>query len=305
MIAYDPPMRTWRPLLLLMALSAAAVGGCGFAPGKALLPPGGADVPLSLDDHQPAVDVLLNGRGPYHVLVDTGASPALAVSPRLADELGLRPDLGGVSLRAANGHWVQAARTHLRSVRLGGAEFRDVPAVVLDVGVDFDAVVGIGLFARSVVTFDFPRRRLSLRGGALDGDDPDAFDAPFVHGVPMVPVSPPLREGRRTVYVLLDTGSNGGLVLPESLRDDLATDPTFTGRAVADTLGGTRQIELVRLRGTLELGHYATDEPVIGLAPGRGSIGTPVLRDLEVSVDQRSRRVRLKLAAEPPPIGRE
>jgi predicted aspartyl protease len=291
-------MRTWRPLLLLMALAAAA-GGCGFAPGKSLLPPSGTHVPLRLDDHQPAVDVLLNGRGPYRVLVDTGASPALAVSPQLAEGLGLRPDPGGVSLRAANGQWVQAGRTHVRSLRLGGAEFRDVPAVVLDVGGDFDGVVGMGLFARSVVTFDFPNRRLSVNAGSLGGDDPDAFDAPFVHGVPMVPVSPPLRQGRRTLYVLLDTGSNGGLVLPEALRADLATDPTFTGSALADTLGGTRQIELVRVRGTLELGHYATDDPVVGLAPGRGSIGTPVLRDLEVSVDQHSRRVRLKLAPKP------
>jgi predicted aspartyl protease len=288
-------MRTWRPLLPLMTLALAATG-CGFAPGKALVPPGGADVPLSLDDHQPAVDVLLNGRGPYRVLVDTGATPALAVSPRLAKELGLGRDLGVVNLRAANGQWVRADRTHLRSVRLGAAEFRDVPAVVLDVGGgDFDAVIGMSLFARSVVTFDFPNHRLSLRAGSLAPDDPDAFEAPFVHGIPMVPVSPPLRQGRRTVYVLLDTGSNGGLVLPEALRGELVTDPAFTGRAVADTLGGTRQIELVRLRGRHELGHYATHDPVVGLAPGRGSIGTPVLRELEVSVDQRSRRVRLKL----------
>jgi predicted aspartyl protease len=289
-------MRAARPLLLLIALAVVA-GGCGFAPGRAVIPRGGADVPLSLDDHQPAVDLLLNGRGPYRVLVDTGASPALAVSPQLAKELGLGRDPGAVRLRAANGQWVHAARTHLRSVRLGAAEFRQVPAVVLDVGGgDFAAVIGMGLFARSTVTFDFRERRLLLRVDNLSPDDPDAFEAPFVHGVPMVPVSPPLRNGHATVHVLLDTGSNGGLVLPEALREQLATDPTFTGRAVADTLGGTREIELVRLRGTLDLGHYATTDPVVGLAPGRGSIGTPVLRGLEVSIDQRSRRVRLKLA---------
>ena len=288
-------MRTLRPLLLLIGLSLIA-GGCGFAPGRAVIPPDGAHVPLSLDDHQPGVDVLLNGRGPYRALVDTGASPALAVSPQLAKALGLGRDLGAVRLRAANGQWVHAARTHLRSVRLADADFRNVPAVVLDIGGgDFDAVIGAGLFARSVVTFDFPGRRLSLRAGALSPDDPDVFEAPFVHGIPMVPVSPPLRQGHTTVHVLLDTGSNGGLVLPEALRAQLATDPTFTGRAVANTLGGTREIKLVRLRGKLDLGHYTTTDPVVGLAPGRGSIGTPVLRELEVSVDQRSRRVRLKL----------
>ena len=223
-------------------------------------------------------------------------SLSYALSPRLAKELGLGRDLGYVRLRAANGQWVRAGRTHMDSLRLGAAVFRGVPAVILDVGAgDFAGVIGMGLFDRGVVTFDFPNRRLSLRPGTLSREDPDAFAAPFAYGIPMVPVSPPLRQGRRTVDVLLDTGSNGGLVLPDSLRDELVTDPGFAGRAVADTLGGTREIELVRLRGKLGLGRYGADDVVVGLAPGRGAIGTPALRDFEVSVDQRSRRVRLKL----------
>jgi predicted aspartyl protease len=282
--------------LLLMTLTA-ALAGCGLAPGNAAIPRGGADVPLSLDDHQPGVDVLLDGRGPFRVLVDTGASPALAVSPQLAGRLGLPRDAGVVRLRAANGQWVKAARTHVGSLRLGPAEFRDVPAVILDVGAgDFDAVIGMALFDRAVVTFDFPGRRLSVRGGTLDRSDPDTFAVPFVYRIPMLPVSPPLRDGSRAVDVLLDTGSNAGLVLPDAIRDDLATDPTFTGRAVAETLGGRRDIELVRLRGKLGLGPYGVTNPVVGLAPGRGAIGTPALRDFEVSIDQRSRLVRLKLA---------
>jgi predicted aspartyl protease len=289
-------MRPPAARLLLALILVAVAGGCGFSPRKAFIPAGGTNVPLSLDDHQPGVDVLLNGRGPYRVLVDTGASPAIALSPRLAKELGLGRDLGYVRLRAANGQWVRAGRTHMDSLRLGAAVFRGVPAVILDVGAgDFAGVIGMGLFDRGVVTFDFPNRRLSLRPGTLSREDPDAFAAPFAYGIPMVPVSPPLRQGRRTVDVLLDTGSNGGLVLPDSLRDELVTDPGFAGRAVADTLGGTREIELVRLRGKLGLGRYGADDVVVGLAPGRGAIGTPALRDFEVSVDQRSRRVRLKL----------
>lgn len=289
-------MRVAAARVLVVLMVAAAAGGCGFSPGGTLIPAGGTDVPLSLDDHQPGVDVLLNGRGPYRVLVDTGATPAIALSPQLAKELGLGRDPGHARLRAANGQWVRAGRTHLDSLRLGAAQFRRVPAVILDVGGgDFAGVVGMGLFDHAVVTFDFPNRRLSLRPGSLGPDDPDAFAAPFMYGIPMVPVSPPVRQGRRTIDVLLDTGSNGGLVLPDSMRDELLTDPGFAGRAVADTIGGTREIELVRLQGKLGLGRYGADDVVVGLAPGRGAIGTPALRDFEVSVDQRSRRVRLKL----------
>ena len=286
-------------LVTVLALVAGAPG-CTFEPRSVSIPEGGTSVPLSLTDHQPGVDVTFDGRGPFRVLVDTGATPALAVTPKLAAELGLRRQFGFVRLRAANGKWVRAARASVRSLRLGDAEFRDVPAVILDIGEEnFVGVLGMGLFSRGVVTFDFPGRRLSLRRGALDADDPDTFGAPFVYGIPMVPVSAPLRDnGIRDVHVLLDTGSNGGMVLPASLRDALDTDPAVSGRAVADTLGGTREIELVKLRGQLVLGRFRAADRVVGLAPGRGSIGTPALREFEVSVDQRSKRVRLRLAPE-------
>ena len=277
-----------------------AAGGCGFAPRSSTLPPGGAEVPLALEHHQPVVEVTLNGRGPYRVLVDTGASPALAVTSRLAKELGLGRRPGHVRLGAANGKWVRVPRTSVRSVRLGEASFRDVPAVVLGLdGDDFDGVVGMGLFSRCVVTFDFPARRLALRPGTLAAGDENTFEATFVYGVPLVPVSTPVRGGRRTLHVLLDTGSNGGVVLPSSLRDDLPTVPGVGGRVVADTLGGEREIDLVKVRGAVTLGRYGTTDPVIGLAPGRGAVGTPTLRDFEVSIDARSRRVRLKLVPGP------
>ena len=283
--------------LVLLALMAA---GCGFEPGRWHIPAGGTSVPMSLENHQPGVEVRLNGRGPYRVLVDTGASPAVAVTPALAEELGLRRHLGFVRLRAANGKWVRAGRTSLRSVRLGGAVFRDVPAVIIDIGEpSFDAVVGMGLFSRGVVTFDFPSGRLSLRPGTVDPADPDTLATPFVYGIPLVPVSLPVAGGTRTVHVLLDTGSNTGMVLPDSLRNDLLTDGGVRGRAVADTLGGERNIDLVKLRGKVRLWRYEASDPVIGLAPGRGAIGTPSMRDFEVGIDQRSRRVRMNLAPRP------
>ena len=289
-----------RPLVLL--LLAVAATGCGFEPKRAAIPAGGTTVPLSLDENQPGVEVLLNGRGPYHVLVDTGASPAVAVTPKLAKELGLRRHLGFVRLRAANGKWVRGGRTRLRSVRLGDAVFYDVPTVILDVGEpEFAAVVGMGLFSRGVVTFDFPSRQLSLQPGKLRTDDPDVFTAPFIYGIPLVPVSPPLNGEERTIHVLLDTGSNTGLILPSTLRDELTTHPGVGGTAIADTLGGARTIDLVKLRGRITLGRYQSPDPVVGLAAGRGAIGTPSLRDFEVSIDQHSRRVRLKLVGKTAP----
>jgi predicted aspartyl protease len=281
---------------LALLLLATVAGGCGFEPRRWDIPAGGTEVPLTLAEHQPGVEVRLNGRGPYRVLVDSGASPAIAITPKLAGELGLGRQLGSVRLHAANGRWVRGDRTTIRRLRLGDAVFHDVPAVIIDLGEpNFDAVIGMGLFGRGVVTFDFPARRLSLRPGSLDPSDPDTFTTPLVYGVPLVPVSAPTESGPRTLYVLLDTGSNTGLILPDSVRDELRTHPGFSGAALADTLGGVRTIDFVKLRGSLSVGRYHATDPVVGLARGRGAIGTPPMQDFQVSIDQRSRRVRLKL----------
>ena len=289
-------MTRWVGLVISLLLAGAA--GCGFAPRRTSIPRGGASAPMRVEDNQPGVEVKINGRGPYRVLLDTGASPALSVSPPVAKELGLRRLPGYVRLRAANGKWVRGARSSVRRIAVGGAVFEDVPAVILDFGEpQFAGVVGMGLFADCVVTFRFPERRLTLLPGRLDATDPDTLAVPFEYGLPLVPVTPPLADGPRPVHVLLDTGSNGGLILPACLRDRLPVLPGYRAQVVGDTLGGSRSIELVKLRGKLGVGHYSAENPVIGLAPGRGAMGTGALLPFDVAIDPRSKRVRLTLRA--------
>src|SRR5205814_272541 len=58
-----------------------------------LLPAAGvASVPLDVKSGRPVVDVLINGKGPYRFIVDTGASHSV-IDSALAKELGL-PVLG-------------------------------------------------------------------------------------------------------------------------------------------------------------------------------------------------------------------
>ena len=149
----------WIALLLL-----AAAPGCGWGPARVNIPAGGVDVPLHTVDGFPTVPLWINGRGPYPFLVDTGATPGVCVSPALARELGLRRLIGSVRVGTPAGRDVHVARTRVRDVRLGGASFEGVPAVILDPGhPGFVGIAGMGLFHRGVVTFDFPQGRLSLR----------------------------------------------------------------------------------------------------------------------------------------------
>ena len=278
----------WIALLLL-----AAAPGCGWAPRRVHIPAGGVDVPVRMVDDFPIVPLWINGKGPYPFIVDTGATPGIGIEPSLARELGIRRGPGSVRVGTPTGRDVRVAWARVGRVRLGGAAFEGVPAVILDIGrPDFAGIAGMGLFHRGVLTISFPDRRLSLRHGTL-APGPDTFRVPFVDDRPTVPVTPP-GDGVGTLHVLLDTGNNGGLTLPENVRRRLATDPAFRATVSSDTIAGPMTHDLVRLRGRLSMGSYEVADPVVSLGP-EAAVGTLPLRHFDVSVDRASKRVRLVL----------
>jgi predicted aspartyl protease len=291
------------PVACLVALLLHA-GGCASSqpPMVARLPPGGIDVPVEMWADVPTVQVTVNGRGPYRFVVDTGATPAVGFSSALAKELGLPAEGGATVLRAGNDQMVRLRQTRVRSLTFGGAAFENVPAVVGDVNVPgFAGFLGMRLFAGAVLTVQFPKQRLLLRPGRLDPSDPQAFTARFLGYRPTVPVTPPVTGRPRTLYALLDTGSNGGVALPRSLRDELVTDPSFRATERATTLGGEMSMDVVLLRGPLGLHRYKLDSPLVGLHDGLPTVGTRTLRAFDVTVDLASSRVGLRLTGSADP----
>lgn len=108
------------------------------------------------------VDVLLNGARPARFLVDTGSSVTL-VTPALGTTLGLRgqPGRETVELQTLSG-LTTGAPARLASLRVGGAELRDVPVVLHDPGPGIDGILGNTVLSRYRVTLDSDRRLLHL-----------------------------------------------------------------------------------------------------------------------------------------------
>jgi hypothetical protein len=110
----------------------------------------------------------VNGRGPYCFLLDTGASSSV-VSPHLARELELSaPSLEGVAVSVLGN--LQAQPVRLDSLATLGRTRRDVDAAVIDifdfcetaVGGRVDGIVGYNFLKDSVVSIDYPAKRVAL-----------------------------------------------------------------------------------------------------------------------------------------------
>jgi hypothetical protein len=135
-----------------------------------------AAAPLTLDARGlPVVDVSINGRGPYAMVVDTAATTTM-LDDGIASALGLAA-AGRVIVTTVTGDRLVNAGT-LRSVSIGGLEVRDLPVSWMSLARmrqgrgDLAGVIGQDVLSRATVTLDYARRQLRLgRGTACDAGD--------------------------------------------------------------------------------------------------------------------------------------
>lgn len=118
--------------------------------------------------------VMVNGRGPYAFIVDTGASRS-AMAPRIAAKLGLTADpTQQLTLRGITGTEVVASilvdRLQAGDLRL---ERQRLPVVTPGVFADADGILGVEGFERMCLRADFANNHISItRNGCARVGDP-------------------------------------------------------------------------------------------------------------------------------------
>lgn len=159
-----------RVPLLLLALSAAACQPTGPGSVSAPADPDSAEVAFSWGGPNEAamlVPVTINGRGPYDLVLDTGAT-FTCVDDALAEELELPAVRGQISVGAGVGG---AGRMHLArvdSLGVGPARMTDLSVCVLDlahirqIGLDVQGLLGLNVLRHFRVGIDFERRTVAL-----------------------------------------------------------------------------------------------------------------------------------------------
>lgn len=235
--------------------------------------------------------------GPYHFLVDTGASVTL-VSPELAARYGVKnpfpPDTPLVRVKSAEGDTALLAPTMLSRLQLDGALFEDVQALVYDtaplsahLGMKIDAILGFPLFRETLLTLDYPHSQVILQRRSAPppaGGSTIAFNND--RKTPIIPV----RLGDQVFAALIDSGSDAGLSLnPVGLQPAFVVPPR--AGATVGTLTGDRTQSVGRLADTLVIGSYSFVRPVADLTDELASLGGGLLKNFTVTFDQEHNRV--------------
>lgn len=123
-----------------------------------------------------AVEVKLNGRGPYRVIFDTGA-PIVILGNKAARASGVLPDNVEISRDSPFG---AAGQFPIQRLEVGGLRVDKVPALVMEhpavaslskSGGPLEGIVGYPFFSRYRMTIDYPAKKLTLTPNGYEPED--------------------------------------------------------------------------------------------------------------------------------------
>jgi hypothetical protein len=254
-------------------------------------------VPFDLIDNHVYLDVLLNGKGPYRFIFDTGGQNLIDES--VAREIGATA-AGNIQGSGVGAATEQFAFAPVASLRFGAAELRDQLFVVAPIRAGFgvsgsapvDGLIGAEVLARFVTVFDYTDHRIIFKhlGSVASG-----ASIPFVFDGTQPQI--PCEIDRIATQCTIDSGSRASLDLfspfiaaNAAVVPANASAPGINGFGV----GGADIGRLGRL-SSLKIGAFDLQNLVAGLSaatagafavPGIGAnIGGGVLKRFTVTFD--------------------
>ncbi len=244
---------------------------------------------------KPYVMVMVNGRGPFRFLIDTGTGGQAIVTEQLADQLKL-PTVGDTRITDPSRQGDRRADiVFIDKLTVGGADFIGVEAVRHKLYGDdgeCQGVLGFKIFEDYLLTLDYPNQRLTLASGSLEPDDENTV-LPFrmPDGVPVAR----LRIGDLQVDALFDSGGTG-LSLPEQLASQLkfSAEPVVFGNG--ESLSTHFLIKAGILGSDVQVGQYTFSQPFVEVnsAFPQVNFGSCPMQHFSFTFDQANLLMRLE-----------
>lgn len=254
--------------------------------------------PLEIVRGRPFVMVMVNGKGPFRFLLDTGTGGPAMVAAELADELHL-PSAGEVQLNDPSGLGGRSTpQVRIDSLSVAGVEFNGVKAVRHSIpGAEGQCLgmLGFPLFRAWLLTVDYLHQQVTLAEGALAPDgERRVLSFRVQDGVPVVKLRL-AGKSDQAVEAQLDTGG-AGLSLPEPVAaaQKFTEGPEVFGRA--ESLSTRFALRMGKLAADVHLGQYTLDRPWVEINPAfpLANVGGIPLGYFSITFDQNNGLVQLE-----------
>jgi predicted aspartyl protease len=240
---------------------AASLLVCSFMPAsREIFAASKVDFKL-LRDYLIVIPIMVNGKGPYEFLLDTGTNTTI-IRTEFARQLGLKP-IDRMLLTTITGSEV-VARSQLKSISVGSKSATNLEVLFSDlreirsIGPEIDGVLGQNFLSQFNYLIDYRKQRIefedeselenALCGDHLPIEQQEAGDLVMVKS---------LSSGKRGGRLVLDSGV-AKLILFGPALGDLALDRDQTNEYLlyAKTDTGSNRVQQGRLRN-FRIGNYS------------------------------------------------
>ena len=277
----------------------------GPKPMNQIIRHGAADMPMISTLRLPYCSALINGKGPYRLIVDTGGSITLSLDDDIAEELGLR-SYGKAGIRGISGKQ-DSEQSLVDELVIGDIVLSRVMtrtfAIPDMITVSADGIIGTGLFAQARMTFDFEKGRLVIEPSSDTSAAGNEMPLRIVGDAKLIA---PILLQDRPALALLDSGADVAALSPGVLKElfpdhdpiSLSAAGMGVGEGAAAGISLNPGVKLTCWNRTFEnysgIGLDVLDDllsPILGIQT-QVLVGMPILRQLKTcTVDYPRRRM--------------
>jgi predicted aspartyl protease len=248
-------------------------------------------------------EVMVNGKGPYRFIVDTGATQTV-LSEKIVGTLGLKKISTNVMYGLGGEGKIESPIYRADSVKVGDVAIKNVPLGTMSnplLDLVMDGILAPSMLSDFTLTIDYPASQIELsRKRPTMGT---AIPAWFFSGLLLVPSQV---NGKFSGNFLIDTGADGTL-LSHSMANNLGVNKDTPGAALNLPIGGVGGLEdgillvpAVTLKTPFETKQFdklmAIDlHGMSSLIQTEisGVLGFDTLKDYRVTLDYQSAEIRL------------
>ncbi|MES3038860.1 MAG: retropepsin-like aspartic protease [Bdellovibrionota bacterium] len=258
-------------------------------------------IPFILHDNRILLDVMINGKGPYKFIFDTGGSRSNSLTPEVAKELGLKVTKAE-NARGAGSNSVEAGTTTVENYSVGKLVARNQTMHVLDYSEikrafsfpRLDGIIGFDVLKKSITCIDNENKQITFKDGEADCfPNAERFVIPFRldHDTPVISGKV---NGIPTEFIV-DTGDRSAFSLFQKFAASSGLNRNFKGQPELITgvgIGGTIPAQLATL-DEIQIGNRIKMKSVLSRLPSTtggffarsklgGSVGNEILRRFNV-----------------------